>query len=230
MCNGLIGMPNLTRTRPRYQTHYLHTRSRGGREQRERNTKSGEGRGWYAYPATRQKCGTPVPLYFSSFFSLQIARMHHADPRLPFTREPEFWKWWPPWRRRKAEARGMYCGAICIMLFILRLCPRKYPSFPVFNPSRKTLTSFSPFLFARTAILPLLSSAPSISAIYINRVSPLWPRNTLGGAPEVAWNREVTSEGCLNCSAERHDAPSHKFPARPGKKNEEPRGTSFNAS
>lgn len=30
--------------------------------------------------------------FLSFFFPLQIARMHHADPGLPFTREPEFWK------------------------------------------------------------------------------------------------------------------------------------------
>lgn len=69
---GLIEMLNLARTR--YETHYLHARSRGGRERRERNgqKKSDGGReGDTAYPATRQKCGTEhagPSLFFFLFF------------------------------------------------------------------------------------------------------------------------------------------------------------------
>lgn len=93
--NGLIGTPNLARTR--YQTHYLHARSRGGREQRERNGQKaaeGERDTRIQRPVKNVGQSTPVPLLFFFFFfsSLQIARMHHADPRLRFTREPEFWK------------------------------------------------------------------------------------------------------------------------------------------
>lgn len=160
MRNGLIGMPNLTRTRPRYQTHYLHTRSRGGREQRERNGQKaakGEGDTRIQRPVKNVGQNTPVPLYFSSFFF--TANSPHASRGSPApvykgTRVLEMMA--SVEKKKGRSARHVSRSDTYITLFILRLCPRKYPSFPFFNPpSRKTLTSFSPFLFALFAILPL---------------------------------------------------------------------------
>jgi len=68
--NGLIGMSNLVRE-ILYQTHYLHTRSRGGREQRERSGQKvaqGEGDTRIQRPVKNVGQSTPGPFLFFFFF------------------------------------------------------------------------------------------------------------------------------------------------------------------
>lgn len=128
-------------------------------------------------------------------------------------------------KKKGRGARYVLRSDTCITLFILCLRPRKY-THPPPQPSvdKKPLTSFSPFLPARATVLPLLSSS-------YRRNRGIYQQGPRRSDPEI--HSEVLPKCAGTGRLPPRVAPtvaSHKFPARPGKKNEEPSGTSFNAS
>lgn len=142
--NGLIRTSNLARTR--YWTHYLHARSRGNGEQRERNgQKATRRRGRVTHVTSDPSKMWDRTLAGSSLFFFSIANSPHASrgswaPVYKGTRVLEMMAFAE--RRRKAAriAERIYTH---IMLFILPFLSAEASILPFNSLSRKTLTSFS---------------------------------------------------------------------------------------